>query len=297
MININQVMDANQVCELVFALLVVYIGASPRFGQEIYRRRLFTDKEARPSQPDLVEQFAWSQKRRVEISTNGGVKLNAWFFQSTEFASGGRKKDHLIFYCIGRCSKVSNCLEEIKIFLNSGYSVLITEYRGFGETPGNPSIDSICEDGLAAFDYAVQELKYSAQNIVVFGESLGGGVAGYIIRHRNPGALLLKNTFTSLKEIGRETFPLCRIYPRTMYPQNYLNTCEAVRQWQGPLLVVHAVNDETIAFHHGVRLFETALQAKWRRFLDLPRSNHRFMLDPADIAAFVRELNHLTQAI
>lgn len=296
MININHVMDAPQVGGLVLLVLVVYIGASPRFGQELYRRRLFTDKEARPSQPDLVEQFAWSQKRRVEIGTESGVKLNAWFFQSNEFASPWRK-DHLILYCIGRCSKVSNCLEEIKIFLESGYSVLITEYRGFGESPGNPSIDTICQDGLAAFDYAVEELKYSCENIVVFGESLGGGVAGYIIRHRRPGALLLKNTFTSLKEIGSETVPLCRIYPRAMYPDNHLNTLEAIRQWDGPLLVVHAVNDETIAFHHGVRLFETALQAKWRRFLDLPRSSHRFMLDPVDVSAFVRELNHLTQAI
>lgn len=296
MINLNHVMDAPQVGGLILVALVVYLGASPRFGQEFYRRRLFTDKEARPSQPELVEQFFWSNKRRVEIGTESGVKLNAWFFQSNELDSGWRK-DHLILYCIGRCSKVSNCLEEIKIFLESGHSVLITEYRGFGETLGYATIDSICKDGLAAFDYAVEELKYSPDRIVVFGESLGGGVAGYIIRHRKPGAILLKNTFTSLKEIGSETVPMVRIFPRFMYPANHLNTYEAVRQWQGPLLVVHAVNDETIAFHHGVRLFETALQAKWRRFLDLPRSSHRFMLDPADISAFVRELNNLTQAI
>ena len=215
----------------------LYAGVSPRIAQRLYKRSLFTDTETIPSDPKLIEDFAWPNKTGLVIPAEEGNKLHAWFFYGSD--------DDLAIYYIGRSSCISNCLPEISHLLSAGYSVLIGEYRGFGETPGSPSVPGICLDGLSIFDYAVNTIGYQPSQITVYGESLGGGVASFVARARQPRALVLKNTFLSLPSIGREKVPFVRIYPDWMYPRNHLQNAAWIKDWTGALLVVHAVNDDT----------------------------------------------------
>lgn len=252
-------------------LLLLYLAASPRFAQWYYRRRIFIDETARLSDPEVVQSFGWIHKVQLLVPSVDGSAMNAWFF--------GRKdneKGTLAIYFVGRGSSISNCIDEVERLLKAGYAVFIGEYRGFGESKGPlPSIDSVCRDGLAFYDYAFEKLGYNPEEIVIVGESLGGGIASYVCKHRQPAGLVLRNTFTSLPEIGREHVPFTRIFPLLLHPSNHLGTRAILRSWQRPLLIIHAELDETVPFHHGTDNFAiAATHALRRRFIALPQSTH-----------------------
>ena len=255
-----------------FALLLVYLAASPRFAQWYYRRRIFIDKTARQSDPEAPRNFDWTHKVQLKVPSADGTMMNSWFFGSSD-----NKKGTLAIYFVGRGSSISNCIDEVERLLKAGYAVFIGDYRGFGETKGPlPSIASVCQDGLAFFDYAFEELGYNPEEIVLVGESLGGGIASYVCKHRQPAGLVLSNSFTSLPDIGREHVPLTRIFPLWLHPSNHLGTRAILRSWLRPLLVVHAEQDETVPFHHGRENFASAGTRSARRlFLPLPESSHR----------------------
>lgn len=257
---------------LGFALLVAYLAASPRFAQWYYRRRIFIDKTARQSDPEAPRNFDWTHKVQLKIPSADGTMMNSWFFGSSD-----NKKGTLAIYFVGRGSSISNCLDEVERLLEAGYAVFIGDYRGFGETKGPlPSIDTVCQDGLAFFDYAFEELGYNPEEIVLVGESLGGGVASYVCKHRQPAGLVLCNTFSSLPDIGREQVPFTRIFPLWLQPSNHLQTRAILGSWLRPLLVVHAEQDEIVPFQHGRENFSSAGTRSTRRLLlALPESNHR----------------------
>lgn len=255
-----------------FAALLVYLAASPRFAQWYYRRHIFIDQTAKLSDPEVPQSFNWSHKVQLMVPSTGGSLMNAWFFGRDEHLRGT-----LAIYFMGRASSISNCIDEVERLLKAGYAVFIGEYRGFGESRGAlPSIDSVCEDGLVFFDYAIEKLGYSPEEIVVVGESLGGGIASHVCAHREPAGLVLRNTFTSLPEIGREHVPFTRIFPLWLHPSNHLGTRSILRGWRRPLLVVHAELDETVPCHHGRENFASAAtHALRRKFIALPKSTHR----------------------
>lgn len=255
-----------------FGLLLLYLAASPRFGQWYYRRRIFIDKTARISDPDVVRNFDWSHKVQHMVPSVDGSAMNAWYFGRSD-----NRKRTLAIYFIGRGSSISNCIDEVERLLKAGYAVFIGDYRGFGETKGAlPTIDGVCQDGLEFYDYAFNVLGYEPEQILIVGESLGGGVASFVCKHRQPAALLLRNTFTSLADIGREHVPFTRIFPIWLHPKNHLATRSILRTWQHPLIIVHAECDETIPFHHGRDNFASAGTRSSRRlFVPLPESNHR----------------------
>jgi pimeloyl-ACP methyl ester carboxylesterase len=260
------------------ALLFLYLAASPRFAQWYYRRRIFTDATSLASRPELTRNFDWKNKLQLSIPAEDGSRMNAWYFGKSDRPMT-QKASTLAIRFIGRGSCISNCMDDIARLLDAGYAVLIGEYRGFGETGGElASIDSVCSDGLSFFDYAVNVIGYKPSQIVIVGESLGGGIASYVCKQRQPAALVLCNSFTSLPEIGREHVPLTRIFPGCLHPRNHLGTIEILRGWRHPLLVVHADHDEIIPVHHGRENFAAcATSTAQKKLIALTHSTHRVL--------------------
>jgi len=273
----------------ILAVMVLYVVISPKYGERLYRKKLFKDPSSTPSQPQLVLQFSWPLKTHLAITADDGTIMNAWYFQQETRAKT------LAIYCIGRASCISNVLDEVDRLLKCGYAVLVTEYRGFGESKGETSLTTVCADSLSIFDYAVEKLDYSRSEIVVFGESLGGGIASYMSEQRQPGGLILRNTFCSLIAIGREHVPFTWIFPKFMHPAKHLNTEAVLRRWQHPVLIVHAVHDETVPYHHGVELYAAAVSPE-KTFVALGASTHR-VIAPSDESAFSNALLNFRLAL
>ncbi len=193
----------------------------------------------------------------VRFETADGVKLLGWFIP-------GDSAKGVILFCHGNAGNISNRLQSIQIFHRLGLGVFIFDYRGYGESEGEPTEQGTYQDARAAWRYLIETRQLIPSQIIVFGRSLGGAVASWIAQSQTPGALILESTFTSLGDVAARLYPYLPI--RLLLRFEY-NTAEHLGRIDCPVLIVHSRDDEMMPFGHGRRLFEMAKEPK--RFLEI----------------------------
>ena len=188
----------------------------------------------------------------LSLKTSDGEKIGAWFVPAKD-ARGA------VLICHGNAGNIGDRLHAIELCHGLGLDVLIFDYRGYGRSTGTPTERGTYEDALAAWNYLVGERGVPAGKIVVFGRSLGGGVASWLAARQAPGALILEATFTSIPDTAARLYPWLpvRLLCRFRYP-----TLEHVRQVRCPVLVAHSPQDELLPFAGGRKLFDAAPEPK-----------------------------------
>ena len=83
----------------------------------------------------------------------------------------------VVLYFSGNAGNRTYRLEEFQTFTRVGCDVFVFDYRGYGENEGSPTEKHLISDAVAAFRYATQQRDISPERMIVFGESIGGGVA------------------------------------------------------------------------------------------------------------------------
>jgi uncharacterized protein len=178
------------------------------------------------------------------IETADGETLHAWFVPARH------ERGTLLFFH-GNAGNISHRLESLRIFHRLGLSVLIVDYRGYGQSTGRPSEQGTYEDARAAWRHLVEARGIPAERIVLFGRSLGGAIAAWLATEYEPRGLIVESTFRSVPDLAAELYwflPVRRL-ARVEYPvESLLNSVAA------PVLVVHSRDDEIIPFHHGEAL-------------------------------------------
>jgi hypothetical protein len=135
------------------------------------------------------------------LSTEDGVRLHGWYIPAE-----GSQRVLLFFH--GNAGNISHRGESIAIFHRLGLSVLIIDYRGYGRSEGTPSEDGLYRDARAAWRWITEEQGLPAEQIVLFGRSLGGAVAANLAAEVQPGGLILESSFSSARDAARVIFPL-----------------------------------------------------------------------------------------
>lgn len=172
----------------------------------------------------------------------------------------------LIFH--GNAGNISHRLEYLTMFHRLGYATLIVDYRGYGKSSGTPSEDGTYRDAEAAWRHLIEVRKLAARDIMVFGESLGGGVATWLALQHPPRALVLASTFTSVADLGAQVYPWLPV--RWLARIEY-NNLERIARVAAPVLIAHSKGDDIVPFSHGQSLFAAANAPK--QFLEM-RGGH-----------------------
>jgi fermentation-respiration switch protein FrsA (DUF1100 family) len=196
----------------------------------------------------------------VRLKTEDSEQLAAWWIPAPRHVTSGDTV--LLFH--GNAGNISHRVEYAKMFHGLGYNTLLVDYRGFGESTGEPSEQGTYLDAMASWQWLTQTRGISASRIVIFGESLGGGVATWLATQHAPAALVLASTFTSISDLGAQVYPWLPVRWLSRIHYNSLANLEKSRV---PLLVAHSPADELIPYAHGRRLYEAAHEPK--SFLDL----------------------------
>ncbi len=183
----------------------------------------------------------------VSIEAADGVKLHGWFIVGAS--------PHVLLFFHGNAGNISHRLESIRQFQNLGLSVLIIDYRGYGQSGGRTTEAGIYRDADAAWRYLTETRGVRPDNVVIFGRSLGGSVAARLATQQQPLALIVESSFTSVPDIAQEHYP--------WLPARWLSrlshaTADYIREVRCPVLVVHSRDDEIIPFHHGQAIFAAA---------------------------------------
>ena len=168
----------------------------------------------------------------------------------------------------GNAGNISHRLEYLTMFNRLGYATLIIDYRGYGKSSGTPSEDGTYRDAEAAWRHLIDARKLKPQDIVLFGESLGGGVAAWLALQHPPRALVLASTFTSAPDLGAQVYPWLPV--RWLARIEY-NNLDRIARIAAPVLIAHSKGDDIIPFSHGQALFDAAREPK--QFLEL-RGGH-----------------------
>lgn len=201
----------------------------------------------------------------VELTTAGGTRVHGYWVPTPD-ARGA------LLYCHGNAGNASHRVPPAaKIGQALQLSVLVIDYPGYGLSEGKPSEAGCYAAADAAFDWLVQRVP--AEQIVLYGASLGGGVVVDLATRRPHRALVLMKTFTSLPDVGQRQYPWV---PVRWIMSNRFDNLAKIGKCSRPIFVAHGDCDELIPLSHSERLFAAAPEPK--RFHLLRGCGHN---DPA----------------
>ncbi|MFP4137271.1 MAG: alpha/beta hydrolase [Halomonas sp.] len=192
----------------------------------------------------------------VALETRDGLTLDAWWVPAE------RARGTLLFFH-GNAGNLSHRLDSIRQFHRLGLSVLIVDYRGYGESEGRPSEEGTARDARAAWRWLSEEQGLAPDEIVLFGRSLGAGVAAELAAalepETPPAALILESSFRSVPKLGQRLYPFLPV--RWLSRFDYDVETYVTRR-SAPLLVIHSRDDEIIPFGEGEAVFAAAKAPK-----------------------------------
>jgi hypothetical protein len=140
-----------------------------------------------------------------------------------------------------------------------GVNVLVAEYRGYGESEGAPDEAGISRDANAFYGYARDTLRVPPERLVLYGHSLGSGVAVELAMQKPVAGLIVEGAMTSIPDRGQELYPYL---PIGLMANNRFASVEKIGRIMVPKLFLHAVDDEVIPIAHGRRLYDGASHPK-----------------------------------
>jgi fermentation-respiration switch protein FrsA (DUF1100 family) len=191
----------------------------------------------------------------VSITTPDGERLHGWYIP----ASDDNESQPVLLFFHGNAGNISHRRVSLEIFHRLGLNQLIIDYRGYGKSTGRPSEDGLYLDASAAWQYLLQNRGYNAEQIIIFGRSLGGAVATQLASQVQPSGVILESCFSSARDMAQHTFPLLS---HLLYLRYDFNSLDRVSLIKAPLLILHSQQDEIIPYESAEKLFRAARQPK-----------------------------------
>jgi len=233
-------------------LVLLYVFASPRFSPGLYRWSLFFPHKM--SADVLPPELAGVAGEDVSFGQEQSYELNGWFYRKP----GAR---YVMLVSHGNGGNVSVRPSLIECMLDADCSVFIYDYCGYGKSKGLPDLQNIVAAGECAYRYLIGRQKYKPDDVIVYGESLGGAVSACLAERCPTAGLIIQSGFSSLYKIAIEKIALIGIYPPLLFPADF-DTAKRMSRLQLPVLIIHGTDDGLVPVHHGEALFAAANQPK-----------------------------------
>ena len=165
---------------------------------------------------------------------------------------------------------------------------LIIAWRGFSGNEGKPSEQGLYEDGKSAITW-LKNLGLLDEDIIIYGESLGTGMATELAQNNNYAGLILETPFTSMIEAAKNFYPYIPV--GLLLKDKYKND-KKILDINIPLLVMHGEADQIVPFWMGKKIYEMANQPKYSYFTKF--DDHMMEYDEKLVLAlkkFIKSLN------
>ena len=194
------------------------------------------------------------------LTTSDGKKVISWHVS----AKRGRP---VILYFPGNGDFLAGRVSRFKGMTADGTGLVALSYRGYAGSSGAPSEEGLLRDAKAA--YAFTTARYAAERIVVWGFSLGTGVAVALASEQRVGKLILEAPYTSTVDVAASLFP---IVPVRLLMRDPFHSDRRIARVSVPLLIMHGTDDPAIPIRFGERLFSLAREP--RQFVRFPGGGH-----------------------
>lgn len=234
---------------------------SSAIARPLYTHFLFFPKKTIKAEPRQIDGVI---KQNVRIKVNDGY-LSGWYFAKAD-------SPYVVLVNHGNSGNISSVKWIAHNLLKAGASVLLYDYRGYGESSKRvPDVQSICEDGDAAFDFLHTEKGFASENIVLYGQSLGCAVACHIGEKNKVAGLILQSGFSSLRNVAFQRFPFLQHTPKLV--PDALDNQSILSSSKLPVLVIHGDKDRVVPFENAEYNYSAAAGEKW--LVVCPNSGHK----------------------
>ncbi len=192
----------------------------------------------------------------VYLTTGDGVRVHAWHVP-------GESKTTLL-WLHGNAGNIGNRVDNIAVLNRlTGLGVLIIDYRGYGLSEGRPSENGIYLDAEAAFKYLTADIGLDpAEDVVLFGRSLGVGVAAEMATRHAVRCVILESGFTSVNGMASATRPSWMAKLLLPLIDARYDTLSKMSRIKSPVMVVHGEQDEIVPFSMARELYDAASEPK-----------------------------------
>lgn len=236
-----------------FLLGIVTLYLLAATGMFLMQRSLLYKPVLSPINPPLAYDVA---AEAITLQGKAG-KLSAWY------APPPLARAPVILYFQGNSGNFSGRVNKFRALLKEGFGLLALSYRGFNGSEGEPTESGLYEDARTAWAWLQQQHPHSP--VILYGESLGTGVAVQLATEKQAALLVLEAPYTSVTDRAGEMYPWLPVH---LLLRDHFDSLAKIRQVQEPLLVFHNEGDAVIPIQHGKKLFAAAhapKKAKWFR--------------------------------
>jgi len=256
-------------------------------GRRIFRRSQLFEPEREPVISWNPEDYGIPRERTEVLSfeTDDGELLYGWYCRAAHPIASA-------LYCHGNTGNLSNTAHVMPYLLDAGINVLLFDYRGFGRSSGSPSLSGIIDDGVTAARLH-EKIRPKHVPSILYGYSLGGAIAGQIIRRHPFDGLILQSTFTNLPDIARVTFP--RI-PLHLVSGRLFDTLEVVRNLTVPALIIHGTTDEVCPSWMAQQLHDSCGAAE-KKLILVEGGLHKDLFERPDAQDLVWQINRFATSL
>ena len=219
----------------------------------IFQRNLQYFPDTSRPDPAVAQAFGMAV---VEYGTTDGIRLQSWYRDAAP-------NKPTILYFHGNGGNIMGRAPKVRALLDRGYGMMLAEYRGYGGNAGDPSEAGFHQDARAAIG-DLESRGVAPRNIVLWGESLGSGVAVHLAQERALqgaplAAVVLESPFTSAVDVGAAHY---FFIPVRLLVKDRYESVEKIAEIGAPLLIVHGDRDNVVPIRFGRALFAAAKEPK-----------------------------------
>ncbi|MBE9178415.1 alpha/beta fold hydrolase [Oculatella sp. LEGE 06141] len=241
-------------------LTVIGVGAIAYFGICLLlflrqTRLIFFPSAAittTPADLSLAYEDVW-----LPISSGDRVeRLHGWWIPAQPEAG-------VVLYLHGNGVNIGANAYHASRFHQMGFSVLLIDYRGYGQSEGRfPSEQAVYQDAEAAWTYLTRDRQIPAERILIYGHSLGGAIAiDLALKAPNAAGLIVQSSFTSIRDMVNRV-KLYRLFPADVLLHQRFDSIRKVRSLQLPVLFIHGTQDVDVPHTMSEALYEATPSPK-----------------------------------
>jgi fermentation-respiration switch protein FrsA (DUF1100 family) len=243
---------------LKWALVLVLVGYGGVVALMYFAQRAliyFPDKTR--ISPDSV---GLPQAEQPVAQTEDGERLILWHVPA-------REEKPVVIYFQGNGGGLDLRADRFRRLVSDGTGLLAVKYRGYGGSTRQPTETGLLRDAVAAYEFA--RGRYPVERIVLWGESLGTGVAVALAAERPVARVLLESPYTSTADVAAALY---WFIPVRVLMKDQFHSDERIAKVTAPVLILHGARDRIVPIEFGERLF--ALIPGRKRFIRLPQAEH-----------------------
>jgi len=219
--------------------------------------------------------------KEIFVPSTDGITLKAWFYKNPQ-------NKYTVLFFHGNAGGLGNRIYKLNELKNLNLNYLIISWRGFSGNKGNPTEQGLYSDARSALEW-LEKNNISKNKIILYGESLGTGVAVEVSQNQKFAGIILESPYTSIVDAAKIYYPYLPV--DLILKDKYLSL-KKIKNINSPILIMHGGADRIIPITMGKKLFDEVQSKKYGYFPQFDRHMMTYNSElKLELQKFIKTLN------